>query len=124
VAINSGGSGPNQAVWEQSYVANEQTLVFAWTPNAAADGVDQYVIKWGNTQAGPFLTTFQISAAQALAAGYTWTIIPSSLPLSFPRDGTYWFTLVAIDAAGNTSGQATPVSKRVIRTGNKIKVRR
>lgn len=48
-------------------------------------------------------------------------LIPAS---NFNRDGIWYFTVTSIDTSGNESAKATPVSKRIVRTPSKLKVKK
>jgi hypothetical protein len=106
-------------------VASPQSVTFTWSANTEAD-LDQYIIMWGHMTNGviTYNNSFQVTKAQAIAAGHTLTLIPASLPLSFTRDGLYWFNIRAMDTTGNLGPLTTPLSKRIVRVANKLRARR
>lgn len=87
--------------------------VLTWNHNVESDLVS-YTLRFGLY---PGLYTHQVGVAAGLN---TRTLISTN----FISDGTWFFTLSATDTSSNESGQTAPVSKRVVRTANQLKVRR
>lgn len=107
--------------------AADQVLRFTWNANSdEATDVAEYRIEWGDTETGPFTNSFTVSVVQATSGGSPrgWSITPTTLPSSFPRDGVYWFRLRAVDAALNMSTPTAAVAKRVVRVKSQIKTRK
>lgn len=109
----------------ESLTSSPQRVVISWDPNTESD-LSEYRIRWGASTNGVinYNNTFQISKAQAIAAGHTWTLIPANLPIAFIYDGLYYFAMQAVDTSGNVSALTAPQSKRVIRVGNKLIARK
>lgn len=110
-------------------MANEQTLVVSWTGNTETD-LQDYILQSGYADPGgiAFNKSITITKAEAEAASHLFTFIPANGGTNsntlIPYDGTRWYRLFARDTAGNMSDPTTAQSKRIIRVGNKIKVRR
>jgi hypothetical protein len=109
-------------------MANAQTVVITWTPNTEID-LAGYRISFGRSTNGVVTyvsTVVDITKAEAIAAGYTQTLTTTTTPGStiFVSDGLWYISMQAYDTSNNFSARATPQTKRIIRTGNKLKVRR
>jgi hypothetical protein len=108
-------------------VANPQTIVITWTPNTETD-LAGYVIYFGRRTNGviTYSSFIDVPNATAISIGHTMTFTTASaLGLThFTSDGLWFITMSAYDAVPNESAKQTPQSKRMIRTANRLKVRR
>lgn len=93
-------------------MANEQSVVISWNANTEPD-LASYFVRWGKVS-GVWTSFVQVGTSE------------TSITLNannFSSDGVWYFTIQAQDTSSNLSAEATPQSKRIIRTANKIKVR-
>jgi hypothetical protein len=110
-------------------VANKQTIIITWSANTETDlgGYNIYFGTKTNTVVTyRTLSTINMTKAVAIAAGHTLTFTTDSATglNTFPWDGVWWVSITAYDLSNNESAKATPLSKRIIRTANKLVVRR
>lgn len=95
---------------------NDDRAILDWAANTEPD-LAGYIIYYG-TAPGVYLTNVSVGLVT------TYTVQQGVASVNFTQDGLWYFSIVAFDTSGNISPPATPVSKRIIRTHNKLKRRK
>lgn len=108
--------------------SDEERVTVSWTPNTEPD-LATYIIQIGLMEVAGFvgLRSDTLTVAEAVSAGHTLTYTPKlgGFSASFiPTDGVWYFRMFARDSSGNTSDPTSVQSKRIIRTSNRIKLRK